>query len=117
MMTTITIWLVVISGGGIDQSVPMQEMKASWYGAELQGHKMANGERFNRHNQTVAHRDLPLGTKVRLVNPKNGKAANAVVTDRGPYVRNRRLDVSEAIADKLGFKKAGTATLLVAIRN
>ena len=119
-MVLATLCLAIISSGSanvIREDVCEQtEVIASWYGAELQGHKMANGEKFDRRTPVVAHRDLPLGTKVHLTNPTNGKSADGIVKDRGPYVRNRRLDVSEYLAKRLGFKEAGTATLLVAIK-
>lgn len=116
-MAVLTIWLVIVanvqSPTGINPA-SMTVMKASWYGAELQGHKMANGEKFDRHALTVAHRKLPFGTTVVLVNPSNGKSTKAVVTDRGPFVRGRDMDVSEAVAGKLGMQKQGLATILVA---
>jgi rare lipoprotein A len=63
------------------------------------------------HKNTLAHRTLPLGTKVRLVNPKNGKSAEGVVSDRGPYIKGRDVDVSRAMAKQLGFLKKGVMKL------
>ncbi len=63
------------------------------------------------HKNTLAHRTLPFGTTVRLVNLDNGKAAEGVVTDRGPFIRGRDLDVSYAMAKQLGFVRKGTVAL------
>jgi rare lipoprotein A len=65
------------------------------------------------HKNTLAHKTLPLGTKVRLVNPDNGKSAEGVINDRGPYIRGRDVDVSYAMAQQLGFVKKGIAKLYI----
>lgn len=84
---------------------------ASWYGANHVGKTMANGQPFDMHADTAAHRTLPLGTKLRLTNPANGHTATVKVTDRGPYIRGRNLDVSYGVARKLGMVKQGVAKL------
>lgn len=86
-------------------------VRASWYGPGFQGKPMANGKPFNMHKMTVAHKTLPLGTRVRLRNPENGREINVSVTDRGPYVRGREFDLSKAAAAQLGFR--GVARLQV----
>lgn len=95
------------------------EVVASWYGPGFHKKRMANGQVYNQHDPTiVAHKDLPLGTDVLVINLENGKAAHAKVLDRGPYVEGRGLDCSEALAKKLGFKKQGlTMVRLVALPN
>ena len=65
------------------------------------------------HKNTLAHRTLPLGTKVRLVNLNNGKSAEGVVNDRGPYIKGRDVDVSYAIAKQLGFVTKGIIKLII----
>jgi len=81
---------------------------ASWYGAQHQGKKMANGQRFDRHKYTAASWYFPLGTLVRVVNLKNGESVQVTITDRGPNLRlNRVLDLSEAAADLLGYVDDG----------
>jgi rare lipoprotein A len=87
------------------------EVTASWYGAEHHNKVTASGQRFDMNGNTLAHRTLPLGTKVRLVNPDNGKSAEGVVTDRGPFVKGRDVDVSYAMAKKLGFVRKGITKL------
>jgi rare lipoprotein A len=87
------------------------EVKASWYGQYHHNKLTASGQRFDMHKNTLAHRTLPLGTKVRLVNLNNGKSAEGVVNDRGPYIKGRDVDVSYAIAKQLGFVKKGIINL------
>lgn len=84
---------------------------ASWYGARFHGKIMASGRPFNMHALTVAHRYLSLGTRLMLINPRNGRRALVRVTDRGPYVRGRQLDVSYAVACRLGFVDRGVTRL------
>lgn len=81
---------------------------ASWYGAQHQGRKMANGQRFDRHKLTAASWYFPLGTTIRVVNVKNGESVVVTITDRGPNLRlHRILDLSEAAADRLGYVGQG----------
>jgi rare lipoprotein A len=84
---------------------------ASWYGAGHHNRKTASGARFNMYQNTLAHRTMPMGTRVRLVNPDNGKIAVGVVNDRGPYIKGRDVDVSYAMAKQLGFIKKGVTKL------
>ena len=87
------------------------EVTASWYGAEHHNKLTASGQRFDMNKNTLAHRTLPFGTKVRLVNPANGKSAEGVVNDRGPFIKGRDVDVSYAMAKQLGFVKKGVIKL------
>ena len=77
---------------------------ASWYGTES-GNRTANGEPFNGTSMTCAHRSLPFGTKLKLT--YGGKTAICRVNDRGPYIKGRSLDLSRAVAVKLGMIHAG----------
>ncbi|MHB8907668.1 MAG: septal ring lytic transglycosylase RlpA family protein [Syntrophales bacterium] len=87
------------------------EVTASWYGPEHHNKLTASGQRFDMNKNTLAHRTLPLGTKVRLVNPDNGKSAEGVVNDRGPFIKGRDVDVSYAMAKQLGFVRKGVTKL------
>jgi rare lipoprotein A len=87
------------------------EVTASWYGAEHHNKRTASGQRFDMNKNTLAHRTLPFGTRVRLVNPANGKKAEGVVNDRGPFIKGRDVDVSYALAKQLGFIKKGVTKL------
>jgi rare lipoprotein A (peptidoglycan hydrolase) len=89
------------------------EVIASWYGSEFHEKLTASGQTFDMHKNTLAHRTLPLGTKVRLINLKNGKSAEGVVNDRGPFIKGRDVDVSYAIAKQLGFVRKGTIKLII----
>ncbi|HEY3876908.1 MAG TPA: septal ring lytic transglycosylase RlpA family protein [Candidatus Kapabacteria bacterium] len=81
---------------------------ASWYGGIFQHRKTAMGTTYNMYSMTAAHRSLPLGTWVKVTNETNGKSVTVQVTDRGPYVANRVMDLSYAAAQKLGYANAGT---------
>lgn len=88
----------------------VQEGYASWYGGSLHGSKTASGERFNKNAMTAAHRTLPLQTRVRVINKRNGRSVVVRINDRGPFgKRTRIIDVSEAAARKLGMIDAGVA--------
>jgi rare lipoprotein A len=77
---------------------------ASWYGAERQGQKMANGKPFDCHKLTAASWYFPLGTTIRVVNVKNGESVVVTITDRGPNLRlHRILDLSQAAAERLDY--------------
>lgn len=86
---------------------------ASWYGPKFHGKSTANGEAFDQHALTAAHPTLPLPSYVRVTVVKTGKSAVLRVNDRGPFHRGRIIDVSKAAADKLGFRRAGSAKVRV----
>ncbi len=87
------------------------EVIASWYGAWHHNKPTATGEPFDMYKNTLAHRTLPLGTRVRLVNLDNGRSAEGIVNDRGPYIKGRDVDVSYAMARQLGFVEQGIMKL------
>ncbi len=84
---------------------------ASWYGADFHGRLAANGEVFNMEALTAAHRSLPLGSMVRVVNLRNGKHVRVRINDRGPYVNGRILDLSRAAAARLGMVDVGISVI------
>jgi rare lipoprotein A len=85
-----------------------QEGTASWYGQTHHGRATASGTPFDMNGPTAAHRRLPLRTKIKVTNLENGKSAELLVSDRGPYIRGRVLDVSLGAAKALGFEARGT---------
>ena len=87
-------------------------VSASWYGDELRGKKTASGEKFNPHGFTAAHRTLPFGTCLVVGNPHNGKSVNVRVNDRGPFVKDRVLDLAAGAATAIGM----IATQIVTMR-
>jgi rare lipoprotein A len=93
----------------------VQKGSAAFYSPVLEGHKTACGGRYEASELTAAHRSLPCGTRVRITNTKNGKSVEATVNDWGPTTRNRIVDVSQAVAEKLDFVKQGTTTVKVEI--
>jgi rare lipoprotein A (peptidoglycan hydrolase) len=93
---------------GTDQRV---KVTAGWYGTKHHKKLTANGKKFNMHKNTLAHRTLPFGTRVRLVSLDNKKFAEGVVNDRGPYSKGRDLDVSYSMAQQLGFVQKGVVQL------
>lgn len=88
---------------------------ASWYGPEFQGQPTASGQPFNTKDMTCAHRKLPLGTRVRVTNLLNGRKLELEVTDRGPFVGKRVLDVSMAAAKNLGFMRQGVTPVRIQV--
>ena len=90
-----------------------QTGEASNYGQEFQGKITANGEKFDKNDLTAAHPTLPLGTKAKVTNPKNGKSVDVRINDRGPYVKGRDIDVSQGAAKKLDITKSGIAPVKI----
>ncbi|MGA2569051.1 MAG: septal ring lytic transglycosylase RlpA family protein [Terracidiphilus sp.] len=90
-------------------------VRASWYGKRYAGRPTASGALFNPSAMTAAHRSLKLGTRIRVTNPHNGTSVVVTVNDRGPFVKGRDLDLSEAAATALGFHDRGVANLLIEI--
>ena len=86
-----------------------EEGKASYYGRKFQGRKMANGEPYRRGKLTAAHKKLPFGTKVKVTNIATNKSVKVKITDRGPFVRGRIIDLSEAAARRVGMIDTGVA--------
>jgi rare lipoprotein A len=82
---------------------------ASWYGEERQGKPTANGEVFDMNGLTAAHREFPMGTKVKVTNVKNHRTLILRINDRGPGITGRVIDVSMAAAKSLGFLHSGVA--------
>ena len=86
---------------------------ASWYGAPYHNARGANGQVYNQNAMTAAHRTLPLGTVVRVTNLETRQSTIVTITDRGPFVPGRMLDLSRAAALKIGVWRAGTARVRI----
>ncbi|RPF72681.1 septal ring lytic transglycosylase RlpA family protein [Aurantiacibacter spongiae] len=91
------------------------EGHASYYGDELAGNRTASGERFDPESLTAAHRTLPLGSRVRVTNPRNGDSVIVRINDRGPYHGNRVIDLSLAAARAIGLIRAGSGRVSLAL--
>ena len=90
-------------------------MVASWYGQKFQGRKTASGERFDLNKLTAAHKTLPLGSLVRLKLKSTGRSVIVRINDRGPWIKGRDFDLSEAAAWKLGMHQRGIAQIEVTL--
>ncbi|MCP4659119.1 MAG: septal ring lytic transglycosylase RlpA family protein [bacterium] len=84
---------------------------ASWYGPKFHGRLTANGETYDMHKLTAAHRELPFGTVIEVENLDNGRRIQVRINDRGPFVRGRILDLSYEAARRLGMAQAGLARI------
>ena len=96
-----------------EQNYPASNLKhlgvgiASWYGPGFYGHRTANGELFRKGTVTAAHRTLPFGTIVRVINLENGRSVNVRINDRGPFKYHRVIDLAHGAASELNMLRAG----------
>ena len=94
----------------------IQQGKASWYSVRTNyGTRTASGQRLSNQAFTAAHKTLPMGTKVRVTNEANGKSEVVTITDRGPYVKGRIIDVTIGSAERLGFAQRGVAPVKIEV--
>jgi rare lipoprotein A len=88
---------------------------ASWYGPGFHGRTTANGERYDMHGLTAAHKTLAFGTEVKVTNSTNGKAVIVRINDRGPFVGSRIIDLSKKAAEAIDMIGPGTAAVTVQV--
>lgn len=93
-----------------------QTGKASFYADKFNGRKTASGEKFRNSKLTAAHKTLPFGTKVKVINLSNGKSVKVRINDRGPYVAGRIIDLSKKAAHKVGLDKKGVGNVKIKYR-
>jgi rare lipoprotein A len=86
---------------------------ASWYGAPYHNRRGSNGEIYDMHALTAAHRTFPLGSIVRVTNLSSGESVIVRITDRGPFIEGRIIDLSRAAAEKIGLIRRGTGEVRV----
>lgn len=84
-----------------------EQGQATYYSARTHGRMMASGERYDKNELFCAHKKLPFGTKIRVLNKKNGKEVMVVVKDRGPFAKGRVIDLSNKAAEVLGMLRDG----------
>ena len=89
--------------------------KASFYASKYQARKTASGELLNNRSMTGAHKTLPFGTVVRVTNIRNGRYVDVVINDRGPFVRGRIIDLTQAAFSRIEDLKAGLADVEVVV--
>jgi len=99
--------------GSVTKPLHKEVGEASWYGPGLQGKETANGETFDQKELTAAHPSLPMGTKAKVTNLENGKNVEVRINDRGPFVGDRVIDVSKAVAKKLDMQQDGTTQVKI----
>ncbi len=90
-----------------------EEGVASWYGPDFHGKKTANGERYDMHGMTAAHKLLPFNTHVKVTNTRNGRSIVVRVNDRGPFVADRVIDLTRTGAKELDMLASGTAPVII----
>ncbi|MFT2011198.1 septal ring lytic transglycosylase RlpA family protein [Pontibacter sp. 13R65] len=93
----------------------IEEGKASYYSKKLQGRKMANGQPYRQNRLTAAHRTLPFGTRVKVTNLQSNKTVKVTITDRGPFVKGRVIDLSGSAAKKINSVQAGVVPVRVKV--
>jgi rare lipoprotein A (peptidoglycan hydrolase) len=98
-----------LHNASVRKPLAVWECTSSWYGDDFDGQPTANGETYDMYAATAAHPTLPLGSIVRVVNPRNHRSQIVRINDRGPYVEGRELDVSYEVARRLGFDQQGLA--------
>lgn len=101
--------------GVASASAPIEEGKASWYGAQFHDRPTASGERFDASAMTMAHPTLPFGTRVRVTNLRNGRSVVVRVNDRGPFVGSRIADLSHGAASAIGMVRRGIASVRIEV--
>lgn len=106
-------WLLGAVQAGAAGSHYQEWGTASWYGERFQGLQTASGETFDLNQLTAAHRELPFGAHVTVVNLRTGASVAVVINDRGPCIPGRDIDLSEAAARALGIIEAGLAPVLI----
>jgi rare lipoprotein A len=89
--------------------------RASWYGPNFNGKLTSNGETYDMHSMTAAHKTLPMNTIVKATNKNNGRSVVVRINDRGPFVESRIIDLSKAAAQKIDMIKTGTAPIKLEI--
>ena len=96
---------------GSAEAKVLQHGVASCYGPGFHGRRTANGEKFNTHALTAAHKTLPFGSRVRVTNERTGRSVVVRINDRGPYAHGRVIDLSKAAAQAVGLSGVGKVSL------
>jgi rare lipoprotein A len=109
--------LALVAGPSVfaDEGADIEEGDASYYADSLDGNTMANGEAYDKDAMTAAHRQLPFGTVVEVTYLNTGRSVEVTITDRGPHVEGRIIDVSGAAARKLGMIDDGHGPVTVEV--
>ena len=104
----------LLSKGHADYDAGFKERgTASWYGDAFHGRLTASGKVYDQHKLTAAHRIFPLGSRVRVMNARNGRQVEVLINDRGPYIDGRIIDLSHGAAEKLDMIQIGTSPVTI----
>ncbi|GAB3541531.1 hypothetical protein GCM10027443_40950 [Pontibacter brevis] len=115
ILTVIIFLFIGISQSILAQNNDTQKGEASWYGSQYHGKPTSSGELYNKNKMTAAHKTLPFGTKVKVTNLENNESVIVRINDRGPFVGDRIIDVSEMAARKLEFHADGIGNVKVEV--
>ena len=107
------ILLAALLLSGLTAQAGTEEGNASYYADSLDGNPTASGEPYDKNAMTAAHKTLPFGTEVKVINLSNQKAVIVRINDRGPHSKSRIIDVSGAAARELGLLDSGTAKVRI----
>lgn len=88
---------------------------ASWYGSKFQGKLTSNGEKYNMYEMTAAHKTFPMNTLVKVTNLRNNRSVIVRINDRGPFVKNRLIDLSKKAASQIGMMGRGTTNVIIEV--
>lgn len=114
-MKTIMILLNILWFIGMAEA-QIEHGGASWYSVQCNhGTKTASGQKLSNSANTAAHKTLPMGTKVKVTNLKNGKSEIVTINDVGPFIKNRIIDVTIGVAEKLGFRSSGVTKVRIEV--
>lgn len=102
-------WTLLLCSVGVLAEQHSEHGVASYYAKRSHKILLADGKRYSSHELFAAHRSLPFGTEVKVVNLKNGKEVTVFIADRGPFVRGRVIDLSWEAARRLGMLRSGLA--------
>lgn len=91
----------------------VEKGEASFYHNKFRGRKTASGEKFRQYKRTAAHKTLPLGTKVKVTNLRNGKKVRVTINDRGPFIEGRIIDLTRKAARKINMLDDGVAPVKI----
>jgi rare lipoprotein A len=106
----------LLPNGHADYDAGLKERgTASWYGEQFHGRLTASGKVYDQHKLTAAHRMLPLGSRVRVMNALNGRQVEVLINDRGPYIDGRIIDLSHGAAEQLDMIETGTSPVTIEV--
>lgn len=108
--------LLLATGPAAAEPAFVERGVGSFYSDKLHGKRTASGQRFRQDRDTAAHRALPLGSRATVTNEETGLSVEVTVTDRGPHVRGRIVDLSRQAAEAIGLHEDGLARVRVEAR-